>query len=448
MRKINKLQFKEAVQYLYSFINLEKDPVYFSSKTYKLDRMAFLLDRFSNPQVHFKVIHLAGSKAKGSTAAFIASVLFKAGKKTGLYTSPHVSSILERIVIDQKQVDEELFIHLVCQIKDFIEYTPLSHFPNKMKPTFFELLTLLCWLAFREAHCEYVVLETGLGGRLDATNIVEPLATVITPIEIEHEDILGKTIEKIAREKCGIMKINVPVFCAKQVPPVKKVIKQEASLKKADLFMLEDELAGLDVRVSAKGTEFAMKLKNTKQQQFSLKLLGDFQAENAALAYLTLHTLMPDLSMVFFRQGFANTFLPGRMEVLRRKPLIIVDGAHTPGSINRSLACFLKLVKDKGILVFAAVKGKRIKEMAEQLAPHFQTVIISTPGFFRHSEPQETCAIFKKYHPNVSLDSDPLGAFKKAVRLAKNKLPILITGSLYFAAELRLKARKLIPRNS
>ncbi len=444
MKKRRELQFAEAKAYLYSFINLEKDTSYFSSKLYKLDRMSFLLDSFANPQAHFKVIHLAGSKAKGSTAVFIASVLSAAGKRTGLYTSPHVSSLRERIVINENQISEELFIALVDSIKDFIEHTALPHFPGRRKPTFFELMTLLGWLAFKHTQCEYVVLETGLGGRLDATNLVNPVAIVLTPIELEHEAILGSTIEEIAFEKCGIIKENTAVFCGIQSALVKKVIKTEAARKNAGVLFFDEELELLNVQEEIVKTEITVKLKGIARKQFSLKLLGAFQAENAALAFLTLHTLYPALPDSAFRQGFAVAFLPGRMEVLHTKPLLIADGAHTPGSVKRALLCFKKLTSKSGVLLFAAVKGKKIAEMAKILTPNFTAIIISTPGSFRRSETKATYGIFCKYNRQVYLEKEPYLALQKALALSENKLPIFATGSLYFAAELRKSAQKLL----
>ncbi|MBN1797818.1 MAG: bifunctional folylpolyglutamate synthase/dihydrofolate synthase [Spirochaetales bacterium] len=444
MKKSNELQFAKARDYIYSFINLEKDTSYFSSKLYKLDRMCFLLERFGNPQDTFKVIHLAGSKAKGSTAVFIASVLSAAGIRTGLYTSPHVSSILERIMVNQEHISPGLFISLVEVIKDFIEKTPLGHFPGARKPTFFELMTLMGWLAFKHEQCEYVVLETGLGGRLDATNLVKPLAVVLTPIELEHEAILGSTLEKIALEKCGIMKENTPVFCANQNAPVKEVIINEAARKNAELRFLNEELELLEVRQAIEKTDITFTLKGLSKKKFSLKLLGSFQAENAALAFLALHFLLPTIPDSAFKKGFAEAFLPGRMEVLHIKPLFIVDGAHTPASVKRALICFKKVAKNDGVLLFAAVKGKKIAEMAEILAPHFTTIIISTPGSFRKSEPKATYVVFRKYNRNVYLEKDPHSAFQKALELSQRKLPVFATGSLYFAAEIRKSARKLL----
>jgi dihydrofolate synthase/folylpolyglutamate synthase len=405
--------------------------------------MSFLLDRFGNPQSMFKVVHLAGSKAKGSTAAFIASVLSAAGMRTGLYTSPHVSSVRERIVINREQIPERLFIRLVEAVKDVIERTQLLRFPGRKKPTFFELMTLLSWLAFKHERCEFVVLETGLGGRLDATNLVDPLAAVITPIELEHEAILGATVQKIAVEKCGIIKEGRIVFSGIQSAQVKAVIKKEADRKNAKVYFLDEKLESLEAKEAIEKTDMTVKLKGLSQKKYSLKLLGAFQAENASLALLTLHTLFPALPDSAFKQGFAEASLPGRMEVLHTKPLVIADGAHTPASVKRAYMCFEKIAGNKGVLLFAAVKGKRIKQMAEILAKNFTAIIISKPGSFRLSEPQETYELFCRYNRNVYLEKDPHLALEKALGISQSTLPIFAVGSLYFAAEMRKSAGRI-----
>ncbi len=437
MEKSNSSRFKQAVDFLYSRINLERDTSSVDRNEYKLDGMRFLLERFGNPQLDFKVIHIAGSKAKGSTAALTASVLTAAGGSTGLYTSPHVSSIQERIAVNGRPIDREVFADLCFHLKDKIERIPLSAFPESKNPTFFELMTLLAWLAFRRARCEYVVLETGLGGRLDATNIVNPAAAVLTPIELEHQAILGDSLEKIAAEKCGIIKQGVPVFCARQPEAVKRVIREQAEAKNASVLFLDDELSNLQVVERIDRTDFRFTLKWGAENHFTLGLAGAFQAENAALAFVTLRTLYPGIPGQAYRKGFASAFLPARMEVVCKAPLVIVDGAHTPGSVSRAMASFTGLAGREGILLFAAVKGKNIDEMAAVLAPYFLRIIVSTPGSFRRSEPGRVYEAFRRYNKNVYLEPDPRRALHKALALSGGVLPVLAVGSLYFAAELR-----------
>jgi dihydrofolate synthase/folylpolyglutamate synthase len=437
MEKSNNTRYQQAVDYLYSRINLEKDTSAVNRNEYKLDVMRFLLARFGNPQVGFKVIHIAGSKAKGSTATLIASVLTAAGRNTGLYTSPHVSSILERIAINGRPMDREAFTDLCLSMKNEIEGIPPSSFPDPGEPSFFELMTLLAWLAFRQSRCEYVVLETGMGGRLDATNLTAPAAVALTPIELEHQAVLGDTLEKIAAEKCGIIKQGVPVFCSRQPETVKRVIREQASAKNAPVVFFDEVVTKLEVLERVDKTDFRFALTGVEEQHFTLGLAGRFQAENATLAFMILRRLEPGLPGEAYRKGFASAFLPARMEVVCRTPLVIVDGAHTPGSVSRALESFTRLGGERGILLFAAVRGKKIDEMAVALAPHFLHIIVSTPGFFRRSEPNLVYKTFCRYGDNVQLEPDPQKALNRALALSAGVRPVLAVGSLYFAAELR-----------
>jgi dihydrofolate synthase/folylpolyglutamate synthase len=437
MKKRNQALFEKCVKYLYSFINLERDTAAIKSSEYKLDCMRFLLKRFGNPQQGFKVIHIAGSKAKGSTACFLAAGLRAAGKHTGMYTSPHVSSILERIVINGEPVAVDVFTGLCGELQQVLGRIPKADFPGGKQPSFFELMTLLAWLAFKRQGCEYVILETGLGGRLDATNIVNPAAVVLTPIEMEHEAILGNTLEKIAAEKCGIIKRNIPVFCGFQNRVVKKVVREYAAAHNAALYFLDEAIKRLAVSDSVEHTEFSLSLAGDKERNFRLILPGAFQAENASLAFLVLHTLYPELPDDAFKEGFRTAFLPARMEVLNKNPLVIIDGAHTPGSVSRAVSSFSHLAGQRGVLLFAAVTGKKIEEMAAILAPQFLHIIISTPGSFRRSDPREVYKAFYRLNTQTTLEKNPARALKKALSLSGKAVPVLATGSLYFAAELR-----------
>jgi dihydrofolate synthase/folylpolyglutamate synthase len=199
------VNLSEAFAYIESFTNFEKKTT-MVEREYRLDRMRFLLSSFGNPERAFKTIHVAGSKGKGSTAAFAASILAASGEKTGLYTSPHVASYRERITVNGEEYPDGAYVSAVGRIRDFVESMDEADFPGGTSPTTFELLTLLGFLMFKESSCRWAVIETGIGGRLDATNLILPEVSVLTPIELEHTDILGSTIAAIAREKAGIIK--------------------------------------------------------------------------------------------------------------------------------------------------------------------------------------------------------------------------------------------------
>ncbi|MBA7670254.1 Folylpolyglutamate synthase [subsurface metagenome] len=430
--KVRNLQ--DVFTYLLSFTNLEQNSNLFNPRNYRLDRMHSLLEHFGNPHNAFLVLHVAGTKGKGSTAAFLASVLTAAGFRTGLYTSPHVSSFLERISVLEILPDEKLLVRLTNQIKQMLEQH--QTLPAYDSPTTFELLTLLGFLYFRETHCRYAVLETGIGGRLDATNVVDPVLCLITPVELEHTDILGETLEEIAREKGGIIKPGVPVFSALQEPRAKEIFSNISRKRGSEIIFLDEALESLDAHCSTTHTELFLKIKGQTPRRFRLALLGDFQAENAALAYLALKTYF-DFPDSDFEQGFWKTVIPGRMEVISRNPYVVLDGAHTPRSILRVLKVFQNLFGSRGVLLFGSITGKKILEMAEILAPAFGRIIITTPGGFKLSNPEETYKIFKSRNPGTRLIKSPQEALREALDLTDGIAPLLATGSFYLLGEIR-----------
>ncbi|MBN2442940.1 MAG: bifunctional folylpolyglutamate synthase/dihydrofolate synthase [Spirochaetales bacterium] len=416
--------------YIESFTNLEKTGI-FSGQHYRLDRMYTLLTLFHDPHLSYKTIHVAGTKGKGSTAAFIASVLTEQGFKTGLYTSPHVSSYLERITVDRKFPHPEAL--LLCG--KTIQKT-LDNF-DEFSPTVFEILTLLAFYYFQEAGCDYVVAEVGIGGRLDATNVISPVASVITPIGLEHTDVLGDTLEKIAYEKAGIIKEKVPVFSASQEDTVKEVFTMVSRQKDTEVSFVDDKVESLSVYSTREGTRCNVKIKGLMRTIYSLAMPGDFQAENACLAIITLSSLFPDISLDIMKIGIKNTKLPGRFEIIQKSPPIILDGAHTPIAIKRILAFFKELFPGEGVLLFGSVKGKDHQKMADILAPEFSHIIISTPGIFKGSNPEAVYESFKAIQPNTFLEKSPKAAFDKALVMADKELPVLVTGSFYMIAEIR-----------
>ncbi len=433
----------DVFAYIESQTNLEKAPYLFTERNYRLDRMYALLKHFGNPQDSCRVLHVAGTKGKGSTSVFLASALNQAGFRTGLYTSPHVSSYLERISVCGLEAEKELFIRLGRQIREAVLLLTDKIFPGSVPPTTFELLTLLAFLYFKETNCNFAVIETGIGGRLDATNVVKPELCLITPVELEHTELLGDTLEAIAREKGGIIKPGVPVFSAHQASPAGEILRKIAGEKESEILFLDEEAEYLSAECSTAGTLLRLQFKGETLKSFRLSLVGAFQAENAALAYLALsHTLkLPDRA---YRKGFLKAFLPGRMEVIGKNPYLVIDSAHTSHSVQRVLTTFQSLFSSEGILIFGVVAGKKIREMSEILAPAFPQIIITTPGTFKESDPEEVYKIFKSLNPETTFAKEPSEALRQAFRLSEEEKPILVTGSFYLAGiirGLRLKAR-------
>jgi dihydrofolate synthase/folylpolyglutamate synthase len=420
-----------------SFTNLERGVVAFDKRTYRLDRMHQLLGMFDGPDKGLRIIHVAGTKGKGSTAAFIASVLSAAGHRTGLYTSPHVQTPFERIAVAGEQPDPGLMVRLGRSVKAAIDALPAEGIAGHMAPTTFELYTLLAFLYFREAGCTDAVIEVGIGGRLDATNVVTPVASVITPLDLEHTDVLGDTIEKIAREKAGIIKPGVPAFVGLQPAETREVFREVSAERGSPLFFLDEEAVELVTGVDQRGTSLRLRLRNEEAVSLHLSMLGEFQGENAALAYLTLRRVNPEIPSSVFLRGVEQTRLPGRMEVRAGSPVIVLDGAHTPLAVARLLSSFRKVFPGEAVLLFGSVAGKRPAEMARILAPAFSRIIVSTPGTFKESNPEEVAGIFRGFSDRAILVGDPALALKRAREESEGKRPILVTGSFYMVSEIR-----------
>ncbi len=433
------LTTEDAFDFIGSFINFEKSKKQ-TIRDYRLDRMKKLMDHFGNPDKAFKTIHLAGSKGKGSTAMFIASALNTTGEKTGLYSSPHISDYRERISLGGHFFNDSLYIETAIEIAEGIKSFILEEKTGSEEPTTFELLTLMAFLIFKKAGCTWAVIETGIGGRLDATNVIMPEASVITHIEMEHADILGDTIEKIASEKAGIIKFKTPVFSGKQLESPSTVIKEKAQTMKASLITLNERIENIEISVSEIGTEVSFIMATNEKNHFNLTTIGAVQAENALLAWLVLlELLQPDISVKnLLIEGINKAKLPGRFEIISKHGInLVFDGAHTPVSINRLLESWNSIFKRKGTLIFGSVADKNPTDMAKLLAPHFDNIIISTPGTFKESYPMEVYKIFKIYSDTVELILDPAEAYNKALELAGSKFPVLVTGSFYMVSEIR-----------
>jgi dihydrofolate synthase/folylpolyglutamate synthase len=434
----------EAFSWIESFTNLERSSSLFSTRTYQLDRMRFLAGEFGNPQRCFRSVHLAGTKGKGSTAVLMAESLRGDGLRTGLYTSPHVMSYAERIRVlaprpgtEPDGPAEELLLGQARRLHERIQGLAARLQAVHGPPSTFELLTLLAFCTFREAGCDVVVVETGIGGRLDATNLVVPELSVITPIELEHTDVLGDTLQAIAGEKAGIIKPGVPVVSAAQAPEVEEVLRSVARERGSAISFVGEELSVGAASVDFAGTTVSLVPRGGEERELRLALLGRHQAENAALAYLALRRL--GVAEAAIRSGFASAVLPARMELLQLDPPVVVDGAHTPRSVGRVLESFRALCGPPGeaVLLFGAAAGKRVADMAAVLAPAFGVVVVSGTGSFRESAPVEVHRAFAALNRGAELVPDPAQALERALEHTAGRRPLLVTGSFYLAGEVR-----------
>ena len=419
----------DAFSWIESFTNLEKDTRDLKRR-YRPDRMRVLLEQFGNPQNTFKVIHTAGSKGKGSVCALLEAALRWGGFKTGIYSSPHIIHYRERIRVDGVPLPDNESIRMIAFIRDH-----MKELPGGTDPTTFELLTLLGFLLFKEAGCEWVVVETGLGGRLDATNTVMPEAVVLTPVEKEHTQWLGDSLEQIAAEKAGIIKPYKPVFSAPQTDEVKAVFTKTAKDKGAEILFLEEVLDRIDFSDRPGISRYTLIYRNGEELSGELTLPGKIQPWNAALALEVLKSLFPETETQTWLRGFRDAALPARMQILSTSPLRVLDGSHTPRSVALALESFKNWAspEKENVLLFACQDDKDADAMARLLAPEFSRIFITTPGIFKKSHPRQVLDTFKTYKEDCQLEEVPARALDQAAEGGGN---LLIMGSFFLAGEI------------
>ncbi len=419
-------------------------------REYRLDRMHEILSLFEDPHRDFDIVHVAGSKGKGSTSLYIAHALEALGIKTGLYSSPHVETYRERITFAGRFAPEALLVEAGNTIREGFDRVRNLDLEGSGDPTTFELLTLLAFLVFRNGDCSCAVIETGIGGRLDATNVVDPLASVITPIELEHTDVLGTTLPQIASEKAGIIKEGKPVFVSRQHDEAMEVLEKTAAERGAPLHLFSDEVSSASYRLTRSGTEIHAALRRFGELELTIGMLGSFQAENALLALIVVDSLK-NISLKNIASdsptskdelrtictSFRSTRLPGRLELMGERPPILLDGAHTPASVRLALEAYDELFSEPPICIFGSVYGKNAKKMAEILSPRCREIIISRPGIFKPSRPEELHTIFSGHRKDTQLLVDAGKAFERAVSLSAERIPILVIGSFYMVAGIR-----------
>ena len=439
-------------RWLDGFINFEKRP---HKKTFSLEVIGYYAALFSNPQTTYKCVHIAGSKGKGSVAAMLSALFSESGYKTGLYTSPHVNDFRERITENGHFFSDSAYLEAFRAVRESI----MPHIGNETEPqpSWFELVTLTAFVLFRQERLDWAVFETGMGGRLDATNIVQPEITVLTPIELEHCEYLGHTIPLIAAEKAGIIKAGVPVFCSRQQPSALEVFKERAAALNAPLFYLPDFIEAIEHRLTPQGREVTIRFSAAhpvgalfkRPLHAILPLFTPVQAENAALAAAAFKYRLPDVPEDLIESGLSKAWLPARFQLLSTKPLIVLDGAHTHNSIQTCADTFFSLLGDdsgaadntKPILVFACAADKDPAGFAPIFYGNIAHLYLTVPGSFKKGNLEKTVGAFTQVFENensvvMEASEDFNAVLKKAFTqsIAENR-PLLITGSFYLAAE-------------
>lgn len=405
-----------------------------------LERMQHLLARLGNPQKELKCVHVAGTNGKGSTCALLASILQRAGYRTGLYTSPHLTDFSERIRIDGEEIPHDEVVRLAQRVLTEAEACRAEGFPL----TEFELITAMAFLWFREQGCEVCVLETGLGGRCDATNVIEsPLLTVLTSISLDHTKILGDTIEQIAFEKSGILKQGVPCVCYPDLPRAAEgVIRMTAQVQSAHLVVAPlKDLTFVDA--SLRGT----RLLTERSMPLTLPLLGEHQMKNAAVVLACVKELRAlgwEISDSAVQEGFANVSFPARMEVLSETPPVLLDGAHNPeGTAALAKAVKKYVTKKRMIGVCGMMEDKNVREAVRKLDGVMEKVYTVAPDSPRAMSAQALAAEWERRR----IDAEPVSSVREALEKALEEgaqRGVLVCGSLYLAGEARPLLKKLL----
>ncbi|MCX8173432.1 MAG: Mur ligase family protein [Thermoplasmata archaeon] len=376
--------YEEILQHLYALTR-------FGTKL-NLDNIACLLEKLGNPEKKFRTVHVTGSKGKGSVCAFLHSVLKAAGFKTGLYTSPHLIEFNERIVVNGEKIPKEKVVEYYNMIRDIVGGMVAQDRTKQV--TFFEFTTAMAFKYFADLKVDYAVVEVGLGGRLDATNVIFPDCCIITNVELEHTNVLGKTIEKIAREKAGIIKPGVPVVTAATGRAL-KVIEEVARLNNSEVLLLKKEM--IEIKENRK---FSVRYGDWSLEDLEISLSGNFQFENAALAVLCAKVLGIDERSI--REGLETAVWRGRFEKVHQNPDVIVDCAHTPRSAE-ALVESLAANYDRVNFVFGVFKDKRKGKILRTLSRIGSEIIITEPDSPRAEKAERVKRIAEKYFRKVEV---------------------------------------------
>lgn len=449
MKEIDQ-KYEEALDFLYSFIDYSlKRNFRNAAEKFNLDRMRVFMSLLGDPQDDYEIIHVAGTKGKGSVSSLCASTLMAEGYDVGLYTSPHMVRFSERIKINDREISKKQVIEIVDQLKPITEEVP--------EITTFELMTAMAFLHFSLEEVDYSVFEVGLGGRLDATNIVTPLVSVITSISYDHVKILGDTLSEIAGEKGGIIKEGRPVVVAPQKEEARLKLEQIAQDRNAPLIQVgrdylyaadshsldsqhflvwtPDEQSMVDEFIESGGRDIWSPLR------LQIPLLGFHQVENASTAYAALKTaekLGLVLSQDAYRKGFSNVKWPGRMEVINKHPTILLDSAH-----NRYSALRLRQSLDDYfpglpvIMVFGASEDKDIEGMYQELLPRVRRVITTQSIHPRAIEAERLEELAHRFGRSALAVTPVEDALDLALKEAGQEAVILVTGSIFVVAAVK-----------
>lgn len=418
------LSYEEAVKYIL-------DIPMFAQKIGR-ENLAGLLARLGNPEKHPHIIHVAGTNGKGSTCKMLATLLMKSGCRVGLFTSPHLVRINERIRINDEIISDEDFARVFCRVKE--QFT--------VHPSFFEVMFAMAAVYFNEQKVDYIIYETGMGGRLDATNIVEPELTIITSIGYDHMEYLGDTLEKIAAEKAGIIKPGVPVIYFDRDPQVKAVIEKQAESRGAAVYPVEKTNYIIN-SLGHKTIDFSFHNGYYKYVHLKLGATALYQVENACLAVVAYSLLMKNIGereLQILSEGLLSFYWEGRMEEIL--PGVYVDGAHNVEAVTSYCDTMERMYRgDRKLLVFAVVKDKEYESMIDILTGRlsFEHIIVTNVSEHRKADIHTIAELFKsRTETGVTEAADVAGAMEMAMDIKeKSGCNVYCVGSLYLVGEVK-----------
>jgi dihydrofolate synthase/folylpolyglutamate synthase len=433
------LEYKEAVGLILGLIDYESMSAKAGTQArYDLEQVGAFLGSLGNPHLDTPTVHIAGTKGKGSTAAMIASVLNVAGYRTGLFTSPHLHTFRERMQVGGKLISEEEFADLVEYLEPFRE-KEAQRGPGRV--TLFDFLTVMAFSHFKSQGAHAQVIEVGLGGRLDSTNVVQPIVCGITSLGLDHVEILGNTLEKIALEKAGIIKPGVPIVCAPQQPEALAVVRKVCEQLASPLTVVGTDSTLEEVDSSLDGQVFRL---TTSKNHYRLctPLLGKYQMENAAVAVGIAESLMEgglNINASAIEEGIRRVDWPCRLEVLQRNPLLVVDGAHNPHAAHRIVEAVKDLFPHRRILMMVGISGnKDMAGLAREFSLLKPAVVLATRSRHpRATPPKQVAQAFGSYDGEVHTTYSVSQALQMAQGMAVGDDLILATGSLFVAAEVK-----------
>jgi dihydrofolate synthase/folylpolyglutamate synthase len=419
------VNYPDSVQFLYALGNEIK------TAKFGLERIRAVLEALGRPQDRLRVVHVAGTNGKGSTCAMIEAALRASGASTGLFTSPHLAEPTERIRISGAPLSAERFAAAFDRVHMTVEEL-LSKGTIDFHTTYFETVTAMAFLIFAEEHVDWTVLEVGLGGRLDATNVVTPQLCVITPVDFDHERFLGRSIESIATEKAGIIKPGVPVVFSRQREEAGRVLRERAAELQAP--MIESSSWRIEeLELAREGSRFQLSAPRTEERlKMKCPLAGEHQVENAVTAVTALHALGIPGDRI--EAGIAATRWPGRLERVPGNPEFVLDGAHNPAGA-RSLAAYIDgfYAGERVRLIYGAMRDKALAEIAGILFPKAAEVIVTAPNQARAVHPETLLRLTEHSHIRVATN------LKDALAIVRSEPggPVFVTGSLFLVAEAR-----------